>query len=167
MGGNVAGNYALLSDSDVINMTTNPKRAPPADPEIDEKLVEIVPPTSLKGVELEDKRRVKPFILTKREPVLLDHKKRVKNSVTDWLIFVVYVLSLYGFLVLAIYLLNKAAKDNAKAAGICYFSIFMFFIIALVIFVTLYQRRMKKNQVMRPDQMKGSEQEQLPLETPQ
>jgi len=142
-------------------MTTNPKRAPPSDPDIDAKWIDIVPPSNTKGIELEEKRRVTPFVLTKREPVLLDHKKRVKNTAIDWIIFVIYVLSLYGFLVLSIYLLNKAAKDSARTAGICYFSIFMFFIIALVIFVTLYQRRMKKNVVKRPDQ------EQVPLETPQ
>lgn len=142
-------------------MTTNPKRAPPSDPDIDAKWIDIVPPSNTKGIELEEKRRVTPFVLTKREPVLLDHKKRVKNTACDWIIFVIYVLSLYGFLVLSIYLLNKAAKDSARKAGICYFSIFMFFIIALVIFVTLYQRRMKKNVVKRPDQ------EQVPLETPQ
>jgi protein-S-isoprenylcysteine O-methyltransferase Ste14 len=141
-------------------MTTNPKRAPPSDPDIDQKLIEIVPPTT-KGVNvLEEKRRVQPFVLTKREPVLLDHKRRVKNTPLDWIIWVVYVLSLYGFLVLSIYLLNKAAKDNSRAAGICYFSIFVFFIIALVVFVTLYQRRMQKHLVKRPDQ------EGEPLETP-
>ncbi len=142
-------------------MTTNPKRAPPSDPDIDQKLVEIVPPSATKDITLEGKRKVQPFVLTKREPVFLDHKKRVKNTPLDWIIWVVYVLSLYGFLVLAIYLLNKAAKDNSRAAGICYFSIFVFFVIVLVIFVTLYQRRMQKHVVKRPDQ------EAEPLETPQ
>lgn len=153
----------------------NPKRAPPSDTDVELQMMDLIPaqatpdgpPTSLQSSVPQPavpdpapvparvprvKGQVKPFVLTKREPVLLDHKKRVKVTFCDWLIFVIYVLALYGFLVLSIYLLLKASKDDARTTGICYFAIFMFFAIALVVGVLVYQCKIRGTEVKRPDQ---------------
>lgn len=98
-------------------------------------LISIVPPL-----------QPAPLPLPKRQKIILDHKVRAKNSAIDWICFVVYILSLYGFLVLMIYLLLKATKDDSQATGIAQFAIFMFFTIVLVVFVLLWQRKQKKEE---------------------
>ena len=90
----------------------------------------------------------------------LVHKKVVKIAWWEWLAYFGHLVILYGWLILMMYLLLKATKDDARTTQIIYFALFLFSLLFLTVVIWRGQRARRRREKEMRDLMSGA----IPIE---